>query len=59
MKARSPAYSTWFTSPGAFCAAPSAAHPDIRAYLSRHGGYLSASPGVMEALQHWAARHLS
>lgn len=45
--------------PGAFCAAPSAAHPDIRVYLSRHGGYLSASPGVMEALQHWAARHLS
>ena len=39
--------------PKAFCAAPSTAHPDVLHWLSKHGGYLSPEPGVLQALHHW------
>lgn len=39
--------------PKAFCAAPSNAHPDVRAYLLSSGGYVSSSTGVMEILERW------
>lgn len=40
--------------PAAFRAAPRTAHPDVLAWLREHGGYLSPSLGVVEALRHWA-----
>lgn len=36
--------------PGAYCAAPSSAHPEVLEALRRMGGYISSTPGVMEAL---------
>ncbi len=42
--------------PGAFCAAPAGAAPEVADYLGRHGGYLSPRRGVADALLHWAAR---
>ena len=39
--------------PEAYCAAPSTAHPDVRAWLLEHGGYVATTPGVMEILHHW------
>lgn len=39
--------------PGAFCAAPSDAHPDVLAWLRSHGGYISTEPGIMQILRHW------
>ena len=39
--------------PGAFCGAPANAHPEVIAWLRSHGGYVSATPGVMEILRTW------
>ncbi len=39
--------------PEAFCGAPANAHPEVIAWLRRHGGYVSATPGVMEILRTW------
>ncbi len=39
--------------PGAFCAAPKDAHPEVRAWLLEHGGYVSDTCGVMQILQVW------
>ena len=39
--------------PQAFCAAPSTAHPEVAAWLREHGGYVSSTPGVVQALLHW------
>lgn len=40
--------------PGAFCAAPADAHPEVRKWLQDNGGYVSPQPGVMQTLHHWA-----
>lgn len=40
--------------PGAFCAAPADAHPDVLAWLRSNGGYISTEPGVMQILRHWS-----
>lgn len=45
--------------PTAFCAAPSNAHPDVRAWLRSHGGYVSPERGVLQALRFWASRVFS
>ncbi len=42
--------------PEAFCAAPAGAHEEVIDYLHRHGGYVSSSCGVEEALLHWYAQ---
>ena len=39
--------------PEAFCGAPANAHPEVIAWLRSHGGYVSATPGVMEILRTW------
>ena len=39
--------------PGAFCAAPASAHPEVRAWLNSHGGHVSPLDGVTEALRSW------
>ncbi len=44
--------------PQAFCAAPATAHPEVAAWLRTHGGFVSPTPGVIHALEHWAASHL-
>ena len=41
--------------PAAFCGAPATAHADVRDWLSRHGGYVSPDPGVMDILRTWHA----
>jgi hydroxymethylpyrimidine pyrophosphatase-like HAD family hydrolase len=41
--------------PAAFCGAPATAHADVRDWLSRHGGYVSPEPGVMDILRTWHA----
>ncbi len=40
--------------PGAFCAAPADAHPEVREWLQSNGGYVSPQSGVMQILNHWA-----
>ncbi|MCI7698123.1 MAG: HAD family hydrolase [Akkermansia sp.] len=37
--------------PGAFCAAPASAHPDVLAWLRAHGGYISPANGVIETIR--------
>lgn len=39
--------------PGAFCAAPADAHPEVIAELRQMGGYISPASGVEEALRTW------
>lgn len=38
---------------GAYCVAPAGAHPEVAAWLSSHGGKISAHSGVLHALQDW------
>ncbi len=40
--------------PGAFCAAPADAHPEVLTRLREQGGYISRERGVIEILHHWA-----
>ena len=42
--------------PGAFCAAPADAHPEVLTRLREQGGYISQERGVMQILRHWASR---
>ncbi len=42
--------------PEAFRAAPATAHSEVIAWLRAHGGYVSPSAGVEEALQRWFER---
>ncbi|MBQ8517324.1 MAG: HAD hydrolase family protein [Akkermansia sp.] len=41
--------------PGAFCAAPADAHPEVQAWIRANGGYISTEPGVMQVLHHWCS----
>lgn len=45
--------------PGAFCGAPANAHPEVIAWLRSHGGYVSATPGVMEILRIWQSSRMT
>ena len=39
--------------PGAFCAAPADAHPEVCGWLQSRGGYVSPIPGILQILEHW------